>query len=175
MTVARLKTSENLSDSFYKRLRGIDPYLKAVYDPSQDAIVLWSERPYSPKVYEGTFERTKAGSGLIIDLSIQDLEDWVIKMLPGMDIWNRYGSGKAFDDALADQENSHRDKMRESIKREREAIHKEDRLLWKAAIDNAAHGRFTKETIVPYEIPSETVGIDLKAETKPKGPQERED
>ena len=131
----------DLSRSFLKRLKAYEPYLEA--ELQDDEIVVYSKRPGKPQVLELTVKRQYAEN-------YEELELRTLSKLAECDVWRRFGSGKAYDDYLAYSEASHSNALRESFKKERFSRHKEDRSLWKSAIENAREGRITKEQVEKY-------------------------
>ena len=147
----------DLSDSFLERLKAYDEHLRAHYDPREDAIFVWSERPGKPKVHELTVRRQFAEN-------YRELEGRTLAKLPICDVWRRFGNGKAYDNYLAEEEEKFRREGRERFRKERMAMWKDKRPYVEAAVWNAQHGRFTKATAQPYKTPSVSLFIPGKDE-----------
>lgn len=150
-----------LHATFYEKLKAVDPYLDARFDTDQMAVLVFSKRPGKPMVHEFTQPHHFITNGLEISLAIPDLEDYTIRRLRESDVWARFGSGKAFDDYLAETEEKERLAKKKEFRQRRLQMMKEDRPLWKAALWNAQNGRLTKKEALPYNTPTEAVGITL--------------
>jgi hypothetical protein len=136
----------DLSKNFLKELETIDRDLRALYDDREDSIFISALRQ-GLKVHELTVKRQFAEN-------YDELEHRTLSKLRASDVWNKYGTGKAYDDFLAEEEEKFRDRNKKKAKSEHLAKVKEDRELWRAAIWNAQHGRFTRETAIPYQTAS---------------------
>lgn len=141
-----------VSSGFVRALRGIDQYLRACFDPSQDAIIIWAERTGKPKTHEFTSRRSfiEVNPDVLdpdgqlakkrVSLNMPDLEAFTIKRLREVDVWKTHGTGKAFDDWLADQESTYRDKERKRFKHERMEYLKDYRKEFAGALENLKRG-----------------------------------
>lgn len=117
---------------------------------------MWAQRPGRPKVLELRQPlHFIDDQGLEINLSVWDLENYVIRKLQECDVWKHHGTGKAFDDYLYQRQVNAEKSKKESFRKERIAMLKQDRPLWEAAMWNAAHGRFTNRTAKTYNTPTE--------------------
>lgn len=140
-----------LSANFVRGLVSVDPYLRACFDNSQDAIIVWSERPGNPKVHEFTSRRTiKECSDIVgsdgnkivkeVSLSNEDLEQFTLKRLREIDTWRIHGDGKSFDNWLSAQEESHRESQRRKAKHERKEYLKENAGDFAGALESMKMG-----------------------------------
>lgn len=138
-----------LHAGFYEKLKAIDPYLDARFDMGQMAILVSAKRPGRPQVYEATFHvHAENQDGVVIrHTTIDDLQDYAIRRLREMDVWARFGSGKAYDDHLAAEEEKDTATKKKEFRAKRLAIMKEQRQLWQSAIEHAKKGLFTKEAV----------------------------
>lgn len=130
-----------LSRSFLKRLTDYEPYLEARLEG--DELLVFSKRPDKPQILELVVKREYAEN-------YEELEHRTINKLAECDVWRRFGSGKAYDDYLAESEAEHRGKLKASFRKERLSRLKEDRPLWVSAIENAREGRFTKAQVEKF-------------------------
>lgn len=141
-----------LSKGFIRTLRLIDADLRACFDPAQDAIIIWAERLGKPKTLEFTSRRTfkepnpdvTGPDGLPVmrevTLPLCDLESWTLKHLKKIDVWKRFGSGKAFDDWLYEQEQDFREKRKLKFLQDRREYLKEHRREFADALENLKRG-----------------------------------
>ncbi len=147
-----------LSASFKKKLTAYDSALFGHYDGREDAIFVYAQRQ-SQKVHEMTVYREYAEN-------YEELENRTIKKLSEGDVWKRFNKssnpGKAYDDWLHNEEEAYRAKKRAEFKTRRIALLKSERDLFAAAIWNASHGRFTKETAIPYKTPFISAHVSKK-------------
>jgi hypothetical protein len=144
------------SEDFLKNLTAYDGTLEAVRDEIQDCIHIFTHRK-GVKTHELSVKRGRLEMW-------PELERRIMKVLPEKDVWKRFKNADAYDDHLHEKEQAYLREKREKAKRERWNKFKDEINLWKHAIWNAQHGRFTKETALPYQSHSITPGIDL---TKP--------
>lgn len=142
---------DKLSPSFYEQLHVIDPCCDAVYDSHEDAIVVWSNRKAGITQHELTVKR-ECGE------NYGPLERRTLQKLKECDVWKRFKSADEFDDYLEEQAKTALATANESARKERLAKLKDERDFVEAAIWNAQHGRFTKETVLPYETKRSTTG-----------------
>lgn len=134
-----------LTKEFMSWLTEYDCHLSAWFDGRQDAVHIMSVRQ-GMKTLEFTAKRQP---GELYPELLRRIQ----KELPKKDVWKRFGTGERYEEYLHQQEVEHARKAREKAQEERKKRFKEDRALWKAALWNAQHGRFTKETALPYENP----------------------
>jgi hypothetical protein len=142
-----------LSRAFLEGLRDYDDSLEAIYESERDSIVIWSNRK-GMKVHELTLRRQ-------FGELYPELERRTLKILPQKDVWKRFGSGKAYDDHLAKEEEEARARAKSAFMSERQSMMKDERLLWEAALWNASHGRFKKGQVLPYNPSRTSVPIQL--------------
>lgn len=135
-----------LSDFFYEQLKLIDPACDAFFDYRDDAIHVWARRR-GMKVHELTVRREAQECR-------RPLEMRTLKKLRECDVWKNHGSGEKYDDYLHNSEMEARTQKKLDNKRERIAMLKDERKLFKVAIENAQEGRFTKDTAVPRDTGS---------------------
>jgi len=101
------KTEYEIDSSFLQSLKEYDRHLEAYRDNRRQAIVGWATRQ-GKKVHEFTLERKEGETWT-------ELERRIISKLPEGDIWKRFGSGKAYDDYLAEEaEKATQAKLKES-------------------------------------------------------------
>lgn len=162
-----------LSKGFLRRLAQLDPALRATLDQEQDAIVLWSQRVGQPSVHEYTsfrkiLEKHSFLEGVAVEkkLSTPDLEAFTLQKLREIDVWQRHGSGKTFDNYLHDTEETYREKERKKYQHARREMWKQNRSQVKEAIWNAQHGRFDSTTAI--KMPDRT-GTGWTPDLKKKG------
>lgn len=142
-----------VSQDFIRKLRRFDADLRACFDPSQDAILVWSERAGRPKTHEFTSRRcfeAPSDSGVLgpdnkpvlklVELHMGDLEAWTLKRLDEIDTWKRFGSGLAFDDWLAQQEEAFRAGEKRRFDHDRGEYLKEHRHEFAEALENVKRG-----------------------------------
>jgi hypothetical protein len=133
----------DLSKNFLEKLKSVDTCLGAIYDPMDDAIYVNASRQGS-KVHELTVKRQFAEN-------YEELENRTILKLQACDVWKRFGTGKAYDDFLDEEEIRLRAVKKKEERDKRIAWFKENREMVKAAIWNAQHGRTNSKTALPYQ------------------------
>lgn len=148
-----------LSRFFLEELKAYEPYLNATLDHPSDSIHIWAERPSRPKVHELSVKRE-------FGELYPELERRTLKKLRDCDIWKKFGTGKAYDDYLAKEEEEYRIKAKSDFKKRRETINKEYRDHWRAAIWNAQNGRVKAEEVIPYAIPKISLHVSEKKNEK---------
>lgn len=140
-----------LSANFMSALRGIDSDLRACLDPSQDAIVIWSERMGRPKIHEFTSFRVITEESDIIGsdgkklqkeivLKQDDLESFTLRRLKEIDTWRIHGDGKSFDNWLYDKEETYRAAQKRKSNHERREYLKEHKSDFNATYENLRRG-----------------------------------
>lgn len=142
-----------VSASFLKRLKEYDSCLGAHFDDVTDSVYIWAVRQ-GQKIHELTVKRE-------FGENYGELEDRIIHVvLPEKDVWRRFGqdgnlnkAGLKFDDYLHEKEMTRRAQLKKENRSRRLTAMKEHRWEWMAAIKNAQSGRFTKDKVVPFEIP----------------------
>lgn len=143
---------QGVSSEFVRALRGIDADLRACFDASQDAIIIWAERVGRPKTLEFTSRRCfdevnpdvlDANSKPVkkrVELRMDELESFTLKRLKEIDVWQRHGNGKSFDDWLAEQESDYKEKRRRQFQHDRREYIKEHRREFDDALENLKRG-----------------------------------
>ncbi|MCG3176997.1 MAG: hypothetical protein MOGMAGMI_01961 [Candidatus Omnitrophica bacterium] len=141
-----------VSSGFVRALRAIDADLRACFDDSQDAIIIWAERSGRPKTLEFTSRRcfTEANPDILdkdgnpiqkqVELSRYDLECFTLKRLKEIDVWKLHGNGLKFDDWLAEQETNFKEKQKKKFQHERREYIKEHRREFADALENLKRG-----------------------------------
>lgn len=132
-----------LGEWFLSGLKEYDESLSAVYDDIQDEIHLYySKSGQKSLAYSVAREECE---------TYPELQRRIIRELPLKDIWRRFGSGKAYDDFLEDDEKKRREVAQKQIDSERLAKMKEDKWLIRSAIKNAQSGRFSEKDVLKVE------------------------
>lgn len=125
-----------LSKEFFEKLKLIDANLDAVFDDHEDSIHVSAMRRGGLKVLENTFKRNYGEM-------YPELERRVIEELKEQDVWKKFGSGKAYDDAIQKKfDESQASKKRELDHLDKE-WNKENKKYINEAIENAKRGIFT--------------------------------
>ena len=124
-----------LGEWFLSGLKEYDESLSAVYDDIQDEIHLYYSKS-GQKSLAYSVEREECET-------YPELQRRILRELPLKDIWKRFGSGKAYEDHLESEEIRIREEKQRKIDSDRLARMKEDRPLIKAALKNAASGKFS--------------------------------
>lgn len=123
-----------LGEWFLSGLKEYDESLSAVYDDIQDEIHLYySKSGQKSLAYSVAREECE---------TYPELQRRIVRELPLKDIWKRYGSGKAYDDFLEEEDRKSREIKQKKIDDDRLARMKEDRPLIKEALKKAASGIF---------------------------------
>lgn len=136
----------DLSKKFIERLKEVDPALGAVYDSYTDSIFIHALRD-GQKVHELTIKRKFAEN-------YEELENRTLVKLKECDVWQKFGTGKAYDDYLWAEEERIRNENKKKVRSERLQWFKDNREMVRAAIWNAQNGRMTKDTALPYNTAS---------------------
>ena len=145
-----------LSEWFLAGLRAYDTSLSAVFDDQEDTIHLY----YQKSGQRSLAYSVKREFGELYN----ELQRKILKELPLHDVWKRFGSGKAYDDWLHEEESLNREAAQKKIDHDRMERMKEDKWKIRAALENAKAGRFTEESALPIEIPTVTVLTDIPKE-----------
>lgn len=129
-----------LSKSFFEKLKLIDDKLDAVFDENQDSIHVSAMRSGCLKVLENTFKRQHGEM-------YPELERRTLKELKEQDVWKKFGSGKAYDNYLQDQQDAEeKRKQREIDDLDRQWTIENKRYI-NEAIENAKRGIFSQPKI----------------------------
>ena len=137
-----------LSKDFIRDIKDYDQNLDAWYDSNQDGIHIFAIRQ-GKKILELTVLRQEGEL-------YPELERRAVIYMKERDVWKRFGSGKAYDDYLAAEEERVRLQRKQEAKSKRIQLIKEHRWEWMAALWNAAHGRFDRKSALPFKIPTNT-------------------
>jgi len=132
-----------LGEWFLTGLKEYDESLSAVYDDIQDEIHLYYSKS-GAKSLAYSVNRLHAET-------YPELQRRILRELPLKDVWRRYGSGKAYDDFLYDEEKRMRESEQKRVDSERLSRMKEDRHLIHSAVENAKAGRFSEKEAIPVE------------------------
>jgi hypothetical protein len=146
----------DLSSRFLERLQEVDPCLGAVYDSLTDSIFVNATRQ-GLKVHELTVKRKFAEN-------YEELENRIINKLKECDVWQKFGTGKAYDDYLHAEEERIRREKKKKTRDERLAWFKDNRELVRAAVWNAQHGRTDAKTALPYQTASFSMSAEKPTE-----------
>lgn len=125
-----------LSKHFLDELKLIDQKLDAVFDENQDSIHVSAMRTQGLKVLENTFTR-KSGE------LYPELERRVLKELRNQDVWKIHGSGKAYDNYLADKEEEEQKRRQREVDDLDRQWTLENKRYINEAIENAKRGIFS--------------------------------
>lgn len=129
------KTEYGISSSFLQSLKEYDRSLETYRDNRRQAIIVWASR-HGKRVHEFTIKRKEGETWA-------ELERRIISKLPDGDIWKRFGSGKAYDDYLAEEaEKAIQAKLKESEHHRQEKVKQE---VDKIKFD---HGLRTRKVLV---------------------------
>lgn len=149
MITALESRGHRLNPEFYDELHVIDPACDAVYDDHEDAVIVWAKRAGGVLQHELTLHREPGEN-------YGPLGRRTLKKLKECDVWKRFKNADEFDRYLEEKAKNARDVAAKDAKRERLAKIKDEMDFVEAAVWNAQHGRYTKETAQPYETGKST-------------------
>lgn len=145
-----------LSEWFLNGLKECDSSLSAVYDNFDDCIHLH----YSKSGRKSLAYSVKRSFGELYP----ELQRRILKELPIHDIWRRFGSGKAYDDYLYEEDKRRRETAQKKIDDERWEKIKAAKWQIRSAVENARSGRLTEREAKKIEIPTMSVPINIPKE-----------